>query len=653
LSLQLAADVASQFPDGTFFVPLSAVTDPVLIPSAIGQSIGVSIAGNSRPMDVVKEHLREKHLLLVLDNLEQLLPAGGPVVSDILREASGVKVVASSRAPLHVYGEQEMALQPLQLPKLSAVKSAAALSQYEAVKLFIERAVAAKHDFRVTNENAPAIAGICEQVDGLPLAIELAAARIKLFSPQALLARLESSTSILAGGARDLPGRQQTLRGAIAWSHDLLDDAQKRLFARFGVFARGAGLEQAETVCGPESEVGVDVLTGLDELADQSLIRRMPDFDEPRLLMLQVIRDFALERLEASGEASVIRDRHAAAYQALAEEAAPQLLGAQRKQWLDRLQLDHDNFRAAFDWVQSQGDVLRALCLAAAFWRFWQMRGHLREGRARLDGILAMPGADQHPRERARALEAAGGVAHWQGDIPAEKGFYDECLALARASGDKKAIANALYNATFPRFLDERYIDEGLTYVHEALSLYRELGDDQGMARVQWAIGNVLHQRGDSAQAVEPLDEAIAINRRLGDTFGLGWAMHTRIVVAIVQRDADLASKLTREALEIFAGAGDVTGIVVLLDDAASVAKLRGDSQRALTLAGAAAVQQAASGATLASVINVNEGRAWQDTIATPEEQRAWAEGQAMSADQAVAYALESPARATSGSAPA
>jgi predicted ATPase/class 3 adenylate cyclase len=640
LSLQLAAEMASSFPDGTFFVALSAVTDPELIPSVIAQSIGLSISGNRRPIDAVQEHLRDRKVLLVLDNLEQLLPAASPVVSEILHGAADVKVVATTRAPLHVYGEQEMALQPLRLPEIGSVQSAAALSQFEAVKLFIERAVAAKHDFRVTNENAPAIAGICEHVDGLPLAIELAAARIKLFSPQALLTRLQSSTSVLTGGPRDLPGRQQTLRGAVAWSYELLDAPHRRLFARFSVFARGGSLEQAEAVCGPESELGVEVLSGLDELADQSLLRRLPDFEEPRLLMLQVIREYAMERLQESGEADAIRNRHAAAFQALAEAAAPHLFGADRKTWLDRLDIDHDNFRAAFDWAQSSGEVARALGLGGAFWRFWQMRGHLREGRARLDAILAMPGLDAFPADRAKALEAAGGVAHWQGDVAAEQAFYDECLELARAGGDKKTIANALYNAVFPRMLARSELESARSLADAALLAYRELGDNTGIARSLWALGNVLHQQGKLDSANEALDEAIKIFRKLDDRFSLGWAMHTRLLIAIVQGDLSLAWSLTREGLEIFGKSADVSGIVVFLDDAAAVAKVRGDTIRALKIAGAAATQQAASGVLIASVINVNEGRAWQETITTPDEERAWADGQAMSADEAVAYAL-------------
>jgi predicted ATPase/class 3 adenylate cyclase len=641
LSLQLAAESASGFADGTFFVPLSAVTDPELIASAIAQSIGLSVAGNRRPMDVVQEHLKGKRVLLVLDNLEQVLPAAAPLVSDVLHSAADLKVVATSRAPLHIYGEQELALEPLHLPDPRTIHSAAALSQYEAVNLFIERAMAARHDFRVTNENAAAVAGICEQVDGLPLAIELAAARIKLFSPQALLDRLQTSTSLLAGGSRDLPDRQQTLRGAIAWSYDLLDERHRRLLGRFAVFGRGANLEQAEAVCGPPSELGLDVLTGLDELADQSLLRRMPDFDEPRLLMLQVIREFALEKLEASGEAGTIRNRHAAAFQELAEAAAPNLFGADRKKWLDRLEIEHDNFRAGFDWAISSGDARRALSLGTAFWRFWQMRGHLREGRARLDAILAMPGVDEFPAERAKALEAAGGVAHWQGDLEAEARFYDECLALARAGGDKKTIANALYNASFPRWVDRRDLPGGLRLAEEALALYRELGDNLGVVHGLWAVGSVHYGAGRYDQAREALDEALELGRKLDDRFTLGWTLHTRITLAVVQRDPRLGARLTREALEIFAAAGDRSGIVMLLDDAAAVAKLQGDTLRALRLAGAADREREDTGVTLASIVNVNEGRAWSETIDTPEEERAWSEGQGLSASDAVAYALE------------
>src|SRR5207248_8087088 len=308
LSLQVAAETFDQFPDGVYFVPLSAVRDPDVIPSAIAQSLSLSLTGNKMPLDAVNEHLRTRKVLLVMDNFEQLLPEAAGLPASLLQASPNLKVIVSSRAALRSYGEQEFPVEPLLLPDPKTHPSLETLSQYEAVRLFIERALAAKPDFHATNENAPAIAGICERVDGLPLAIELAAARIKLFSPQALLSRLEKSLTALGSGARDLPSRQQTLRGAIQWSYEMIDAPGRRLLARFSVFARGAGLEQAGAVCGPADEVGGDVVTGLDELADQSLLRRVPDIEEPRLLMLQTIREFGAERLQESGEAEVIRD---------------------------------------------------------------------------------------------------------------------------------------------------------------------------------------------------------------------------------------------------------------------------------------------------------------------------------------------------------
>jgi predicted ATPase/class 3 adenylate cyclase len=650
LSLQIAAEVVQSFPDGVYFVALSAVRDADLMASVIAQSIGISVTGNRAPVDVLLEHLRDKKILLVLDNLEQLLPQGAPFVGRLLQESPNVKAVASSRAALHVYGEQEIAVEPLRLPDLRALPSLAALSQFEAVKLFIERAVAARHDFQVTSENAPAVAGICERVDGLPLAIELAAARVKLFNPQALLARLETSVSVLGTGSRDLPNRQQTLKGAIAWSYDLLDEPQKRLFSRFSVFARGANLEQAEVVCGPTSEVGVDVLTGLDELADQSLLRRMPDFDEPRLLMLQVIREYAADRLEETGDAQKIKDRHAAAFQDLAEQAAPNLLGSDQKQWLDRLELDHDNFRAAFDWSAARNDPARAMCLGAAYWRFWQMRGHLREGRARLDAILGMPGAGEHPAERLLALEAAGGVAYWQGDLPAALTFYEECVTIARAGGDKRTVANALYNFSFPLLVGHADLVRGLGFLEEALALFRELHDETGVARCLWGIGNELHFEKRYPDATVALDEAIGLFRQLKESFSLAWALHTRALVAIKLQEPSVAERFLGEGLQIFSAAGDFSGIAVLLDDASSVANLRGDVKRAFRLAGASAALQASSGAELAAIVNIEEGRDWREALTTDEQRLAWAEGLAMTVQQAVAYAHEpeSATKATS-----
>lgn len=640
LSLQVAADVVHQFPDGVFFVALSAVRDPDLIASTIAQSVGVQVTGNRTPADAIDEYLRGRKVLLVLDNFEQLLPDGAPAVAHLLQANPNLKVLVSSRAPLRVYGEQELALEPLRTPDLHALPSLAALSQYEAVKLFIERAVAVKHDFQVTNDNAPAIAGICERLDGLPLAIELAAARVKLFSPQALLGRLEKSAAVLGSGARDQPGRQQTLKGAIAWSYELLDASHRRLFDRFAVFARGAHLEQAEAVCGPASELdGLDVLTGLDELAEQSLLRRLPDYDEPRLMMLHVIREFASEQLQASGEADRIRDRHAAAFQALAEMAAPNLFGAEQKRWLDRLEIDHDNFRAAFDWSASRGDTARSIGLAAAFWRFWQMRGHLREGRARMDAILAMPGARDDPATAGKALETAGGVAYWQGEMGSVRSFYDEALVLARATGDPATIANALYNDSFPYQITRVDIPKAIGILEEARQIFRSLGDDSGVTKCAWGLGQCHYRMNDLAAAVEPAEEAIAGFRRMGDRFGLGWALYVRAMVALRLGDPIGARSRDLEALKIFADANDVSGAVLILGSLAAVARAVGDPIRGARLQGASEAQEVSSGVGMASVVGEQEG--WRNLgPRTETEEAAYKEGRAMSIEQAIAYAM-------------
>jgi predicted ATPase/class 3 adenylate cyclase len=640
LSLQIAGETFDQFPDGVYFIPLSAVRDPEVIPSAIVQALSIPLTGNRMPLDAAMDHLHDKRVLLVLDNFEQLLPDAAGFPSSLLQASPHLKVIVSSRAPLRAYGEQEFPVEPLHLPDARSRPSLEALSQFEAVKLFIERALAAKPDFQATNENAPAIAGICERVDGLPLAIELAAARIKLFSPQALHSRLEKSLSALGGGSRDLPGRQQTLTGAIAWSYELLDPPLRRLLARFSVFARGAGLEQAEAVCGPADEAGTDVITGLDELADQSLLRRLPDFEEPRLIMLQTIREFAAERLEESEEGDLIRGRHAAAFAALAEGSEGRLFGEERKAQLDRLELDHDNFRAALDWCIAQGRTEQALLLGAALWRFWQMRGHLREGRARMEAVLALPGGEKYPEARKKALEAAGGIAYWQADMAAAQVWYDECLVLTRATGDKRAIANAIYNDSFPRTLARTDMRMALALLEEALALYRELADKPGVARCLWGIGNVHHFLQDYNAAVAPLDEAIALFRGLGDAFGLGWALHTRALSAINIDDVTTSEPLVAEALDLFSKAGDISAITILLDDAAQLARLHHDRLRSLRLAAAAASLQAKTGAELAMMTNSISGRPVA-AASDVNEKKAWDEGLAMTMEEAVQYALQ------------
>jgi predicted ATPase/class 3 adenylate cyclase len=638
LSLQVAADAVDQFPDGVFFVPLAAVRDPDLVPSAIAQALAIAPTGRRLPIDALLDHLRDRRVLLVFDNFEQLL-AAAPIATRLLQASPGLKLIISSRAVLRVYGEQEFPVPPLGLPDPKTHPGPEALSQYEAVQLFIERAIAVRPDFQVTNENAAAVAGICERVDGLPLAIELAAARIKLFSPQALLNRLDKTLSVLGAGARDLPDRQQTLRGAIAWSVDLLDERSRRLLARFAVFARGADLEQAERVCADPK--GEGVLEGLDQLADQSLLRRVPDFEEPRFLMLQTIREFGMEQLDSTGETAAIHDRHAHAFLDLARQAAPHYFDAEQKHYLDRLERDHDNVRAALDWWVSQGNAEEAMDLGASFWRFWQMRGHVHEGRARMQQILALAGARDHPAVYLRALEAAGGLAYWQADMGVAIAYYDEILGLIRAQApDPRALANALYNDAFPRLVGRSDIDRARHLLDEALPLFREVDDSTGVARVNWGIGNTHLFKREFPQAIAPLEEAIALFRKIGDRFGLSWALHTRALIAINLRDSALARGLASEALELFRDSHDVSGMAILLDDFSGVVAIEGDARRAAVLAAAARANQSSAGVTLGSLI-INQIDVPEGNLSAEAAANAEAEGSAMTLEQAVAYALQ------------
>ncbi len=642
LALQVAAEVSDDFPDGVYFVGLSAVVDPHLVLPVVMQTLGVQEAAGQSPVDQLATALKGRKVLLVLDNFEQLVPAGGDV-ADLLHATTEAKVMITSRAVLHIYGEHEYPVPPLGLPDMRTHVSLESMSQYESVKLFIERALATKPDFTVTNENAPALAQVTTELDGLPLAIELAAARVKLFSPQAMLPRLEKRLTLLRSGPRDLPGRQQTLRGAIEWSYDLLDGPQKRLFARFSVFARGGRLSDAEAVCGPADELGVEVLDGLTALADQSLLRQIPLLEEPRFFMLQTIREFAQERLNESPDAGEVGRAHALAFLALAERAQPYLAGPEQKAWLDRLEEDHDNLRAALDCCVGTGEVVTAMRFVSAIWRFWQIRGHLNEGRLRVDQVLQMPQTREHPAECAAALEAGGGIAHWQGDQAGSGHFYAEALALRRELGDKRGIAEALYNSGFPHFHARSTYRAAFAFFTEALEIYRELGDQRGVGRCLWGLGNVYHYGvpPNDREAARVLDDAIGIFRQLNEPFDLGWALHTRGVTALALGDRPAARAAFEEGMRIFARATDSSGIVILLDDLAELALAGGDMELALRLKGAFTALKKATGVELGAVIMQLENRMVADKRPSDEAAaRAWAEGQAMDMDQAVAYAL-------------
>jgi predicted ATPase len=543
-------------------------------------------------------------------------------------------------------------LERAQLGDESGRADLAALSQFESVRLFVARASAVKPAFRLTDENAAAVAGIVIRLQGMPLAIELAAARVKLLPPEAILDRLRDQLATLAGGGRDLPERQQTLRGAIAWSYDLLDEPGRRLLRRLSVFAAGCTIELAEAICGPASELGFDVLDGIEALVDQSLLRAEDVAGEARFRMLETIRAFAAEQLAASGEADTIGERHARAFLALAEEAANELSGSQQRTWLDRLDVEHDNLRAALEWATARPDPDVAIPLGFALWRFWQKRGYLLEGRRRLEHISAQPWSSDDPAQRARLLEALGGIAWWQADIPAMAGFYQEALERWRSTGDRREIANALYNASFSYVfmgpgvqatnLDPDRI--GLALMEEALAIYRELDDKHGAANAIWAVGNwhYFHQQRDIA--LVNFREALELFSATSDETMVAWARRMMGTTLLRLGQVDEAAEHIEAAMRQFKSAGDASALTLALDDYSALAAARGDFTRSARLHGAARALARTTGANLSSMVDdleVANAETTRTLLSDEEIERLAAEGRAMSLSDAVTYALE------------
>lgn len=584
LSIQAGSALEDSFEDGTFFVPLAPIEEPELVVPTIAEVLGVEEDPGRPAIETLTEYLADREILLVLDNFEQVIPAAGSV-GEILKATSRVKVLATSREPLHLVGEREYPVPPLQLPDLEDLPPLEALSQYEAVQLLIQRASAVLPGFEVTNENAPAVAEICARLDGLPLAIELAAARIKLLPPDELLKRLDRTLALLSSGARDLPERQRTLRGAIAWSYDLLDDQERAFFRRLSVFMGGFTLEAADEVCNPDGELG-DILDLVASLLDKSLVRTFSGPAGTRYLMLQTIGEYAREELEDAGEDEQIDGRHARYVLGMVEDAVPRLFGPDRARWLDRLAAEHDNLRAALVWTLETGELEVGLRLGGRAWRFWQMRGHLREGREWLGRLLGHPSAVQHPGPRADALEGLGGILYWMGDEEAAE-IYEECLRIRRELGDDPGVGEALYNRACMHAFgiggpqDSR---AALPLLEEALEIFRGIEDPIGVAKVQWVVGSAHLHEGDYASAEAALRESIALYREAEDLFGEAWGLHMLAVTLLHEGRSDEAVPHLRRAVDIFEEAGDRSAIPVLLHDSAIYAHQRGDRARAVLL---------------------------------------------------------------------
>ena len=682
LALQAAAEMIEHFHNGVFFVALAPITDPGLVASTIAQAIGITESGGRSIIDGLKDYLQGKSLLLLLDNFEQVISAAA-LVAELLVAGRELKILVTSREGLRIGGEHEYPVPPLALPILTQLPSLEALTQYAAVKLFIQRAQAVKPDFNITNDTASAVAEICYRLDGLPLAIELAAARIKLLSPRAMLARLENRLEFLTGGGRDLPARQQTLRNAIAWSYDLLSEEEQKLFRRLSVFVGGSTLEAVEAVAGDQS-ARVSVLDQLGPLLDKSLLREVEGTGgEPRFVMLELLREFGLEQLEGSGEQEAIRGRHANFCLALAEGAEASLESAEQVQWMDRMEQEHDNLRAALEWSKT-ADGTGELCLrlAGALGSFWEVRGHFSEGRERLSAILSTKSAQGQTAARARLLARAAELAYRQSVYPATTSLAKESLAIYRKIGDEQGIASTLIKlgnaatergsyATASRFLEEaltvwrerkdkhgtaralislgwaalRSGDTHLanTRLEEALALSRELGDARSMGFELSGLGEVALRQGDYARATQLMEESLELRRQLGNKWGVGVSLGMLGWVAMRERDWDRATARLGESLQVRQEIGDKGGSAWCLERLAGIAIVQGQAEKAVRLFSAAAALRASIGSVIDPVDRASYERNRRSLRAKLGQERfkaAWDEGCAMKMEQAIAYAL-------------
>ena len=585
LALQVATDLLDDFADGVSYISLAPISDLDLVIPTITQALGIKERG-ARPLkDLLKAYLRDKHLLLLLDNFEQILPAV-PHLTDLLTSCPHLSILVTSRATLHVQGEHEFPVSPLAFPDLAQLPEPEVLSHYAAVALFLQRAQAVKPDFQLTANNARAIVEICARLDGLPLAIELAATRIKLLPPQALLARLGQRLTMLTRGARDAPARQQTLRDTIAWSYNLLDAYEQRLFQRLSVFVGGCTLEAIEALCAAldTGPAPISVLHAVASLIDKNLLQQGGHTGgEPRLLMLETPRAYGLECLTASGQLETMRRAHTDYYLRLAEEAGPELLSPQQSVWFERFEQEHENLRAVMNWLLERAEGGKALRLATALGWFWFQRGHWSEGRTFLERALAGTQGEVTPL-RAQALLNLGDLILNQGELDRTEQCYRECLALARQLEDTGRIGTSLGSLGYIALIQGNYA-AAKALLEEGVPLSREAGDRFGAAcsLTYWSI--VALYQGDYVRARALAEECLALFRDLGSRMDSTFALIRLVEVSFFQGDLAQAYTVAEECLvlcieEVSANKAETLCLL------GKVVLQQGDSARAHALAG-------------------------------------------------------------------
>ncbi len=636
LGLEVARNLIDSFPDGVFFAALAPITDPNLLLSILATTLSVKEDGGRPLIDSLKSFLCRKQMLLVLDNFEQIIKAA-PQLSDLQTACAKLKLLVTSREALRIRGEREFPVPPLALPDLKHLPPIEALSENAAVTLFVERAHAVKTDFELTNDNARTVAEICVRLDGLPLALELAAVRIRILTPQTMLRRMESRLGLLTSGARDLPARQRTLRNAIAWSHDLLDAQEQRLFRRLSVFVGGFTLEAAESVCNTGHDL--NVLDGVSALVEKSLLRQVEVGGEPRFGFLETIREFASECFAASGELEAIRTSFVGFYLGLAERAYKERYEAEAE-WLSRLETEHDNLRLALDFAGALGQETQLQLAGTVSW-FWESHSHLTEGRKRLaDALEGYAGRDGI---YARALDGEGRLAAWQGDHVTARTQLEKALTLWREIGDQDEVASTLGDIGWSSFF-EGDDPTALRRFEESLELHRKGGNKRLINRAILGVCQVLVSQGQVAKARPLANEALALATSLNDCWAQGGANHFIADCGLIEGDCTTAHRHYSYALRAALELGDMLGASIEMQGMAMALAGMSQPERALRLDGAATAYRQELGAVVSvpfwdPLVAKYLGRA-KEQLGPKASAAALEEGRQMVFHRAVEYAL-------------
>jgi predicted ATPase/transcriptional regulator with XRE-family HTH domain len=583
LALQVATEIRTAFADGVCFVPLASVSDPSLVIPTIAEVLDIKQTGERSLFERVKLSLRDRRILLILDNFEQVVETA-PQVEELLATCPAMTVIVTSRTILHLQAEQVYTVFPLALPPPGQLLERETLAQFGAVSLFLQRARSTLPSLYLSATNLNAIVEICRHLDGLPLAIELAAARVRLLPPLALLSHLKRGLQVLSDGARTLPERQQTLHNTLKWSYELLSSEEQCLFRRLSAFSGGWTLDAAEAVwrVGQQTEGNhLSVLEGVAALLDKSLLLQVEqEGEEPRLQMLVTVRVYGQECLQASGEDELIRYAHAQYYLAVAEEAESHLKGAEKSAWLARMEREQENLRAALEWCITRENAELALHICGALWEFWSRHGNRSEERYWLKAALGLPGAGTHQVARAKALYAAGYLAWDHNDLSEANLLLRESVALYRALGDDQGLARSL--GTLGVLIQQRgHLDEGRTLVEESIALHHKLGSNWELANLLQNLSYVAWWQGDLTRVAALAEESLILARGVGDKFLIAMALHIIGNVAWRQSDLVRASILVQESLVIFRELGDKSGIVGSLETKGSIALAQHDLEQA------------------------------------------------------------------------